>query len=211
MVANNPLQCSCLENPRDGRAWWAAVSGIAQSRTQLKWLSSSSNKPKVPSYCTFSYFFFLHFQLLTLLKLVLWNMQHFQISSVQLLSSVQLFATHGLQHARLPCPTPTSRACSNSCPSTLWCHPTISSSIISFSSRLQSFPASGTFQMSQFFVSGGQSIGASASASVFPMNIQDWFPLGWTDWISLQSKGLSRVFFNTTIQNYQLLSAQRSL
>ena len=106
---------------------------------------------------------------------------------------------HGLQHVRPPCPT-TPGVYSNSCPLTQWCHPTISSSVIPFSSCLQSFPASGSFQMSQFFVSGGQSIGVSASTSVFPMNIQDWFPLGWTGWISLLSKGLSRVFSNTTVQ-----------
>ena len=99
---------------------------------------------------------------------------------------------HGQQHARLPCPSPTSGAYPNSCPSSRWCHPTISSSVIPFSSCLQSFSASGSFQMSQFFALGGQSIGVSASASVFPMNIQDWFPLGLTGWISLQSKGLSK-------------------
>ena len=98
---------------------------------------------------------------------------------------------HGLQHARLPCPSKTHRVYSNSCPLSWWCHPTISSSAVPFSSRLQSFLASGSFQMSQFFPSGGQSIGASASASVLPMNIQDWFPLGLTQWISLQSTGLS--------------------
>ena len=98
---------------------------------------------------------------------------------------------HGLQHIRPPCPSPTTRACSNSCPSSRWCHPTISSSVFPFSSGLQSFPTSGSFQMSQFFVYGGWSIGISASTSVRPMNIQDWFPLGWTGWISLQSKGLS--------------------
>ena len=92
-----------------------------------------------------------------------------------------------------------------------WCHPTISSSVIPFSSRLQSFPASGSFPMSQFFTSGGQSIGVSASVSVLSMNIQDWFPLGWTGWISLQSKGLSKVFSNTTVQNHQFFSAQLSL
>ena len=101
---------------------------------------------------------------------------------------------HGLQHARLPCPSPIPGAYSNSWPSNSWCHPTISSSVIPFSSCLQSFPVSGSFQMSQLFTSGGQSIGVSASASVLPMNTQDWSPLGWTDWISLQSKGLSRVF-----------------
>ena len=106
---------------------------------------------------------------------------------------------HGQQHARLPCPSPTPWACSNSCPLSRWSHPTISSSVIPFTSCLQSFPASGSFSMSQLFPSGGQSIGASASASVLPMNIQDWFPFGWTGWISLQSKGLSRVFSNTTV------------
>ena len=93
---------------------------------------------------------------------------------------------HGLQHARLPCPSPTPKACSNSCPSSQWCHPTITSRVIPFSSHLQSFPASGSFPMNQFFTSGGQNIGVSASASVLPMTIQDWFPLGWTGWISLQ-------------------------
>ena len=116
---------------------------------------------------------------------------------------------HGLQHVRLPCPSPTLGACSNSCPMSQWCHPTISSSVVPFSSRLQSFPVSGCFPTSQFFASGGQSIGASASA--LPMNIQDWFPLGWTGWISLQSKGLSRVFSNTTVQKHQFFSARLSL
>ena len=118
---------------------------------------------------------------------------------------------HGLQHARIPCPSPTPRAYPNSCSLSQWCHPTISSSVIPFSSRLQSFPASGSFQMSQFFASGGQSIGISASTSVLPMNSQDWFPLGWTGWISLQSRGLSRVFSNTTVQKHQYFSAQLSL
>ena len=106
----------------------------------------------------------------------------------------------GLQHARTPCPSPTPRVYSNSCPSSRWCHPTISSSVVPFSFCLQSFPASGSFPMSQLFPSGGQSIGVSAS--VLPMNIQDWFPLGRTGWISLQSKGLSRVFFDTTVQKH---------
>ena len=99
----------------------------------------------------------------------------------------------------------------NSCPLSQWCHPTISSSVILFSSCLQSFPASGSFQISHFFTSGGQSMGVSASASVLPKNIQDWFPLGWTSWISLLSKGLSRVFSNTTVQKHQFISAQLSL
>ena len=118
---------------------------------------------------------------------------------------------HGLQHTRLPCPSPTPGAYSNSCPLSRWCHPTTSSSVVPFSSRLQSFPATGTFPVSQFFTSGGQSIGASASASVLPTNIQDWFPLGSTGWISLQSKGLSRVFSNTTAQKHQFFGAQLSL
>ena len=110
---------------------------------------------------------------------------------------------HGLRHARLPCPSLSPRACSNSCSLSRWCHPAISSSVARFSSCLQSFLASGSFPMSQFFASDGQSIGISASASVLPMNIWDWFPLGWTGWISFQSKGLSRVFSNTTVQKHQ--------
>ena len=118
---------------------------------------------------------------------------------------------HRLQHASLPCPSPTPRACSNSGPLSRWCHPAISSSVISFSSCPQSFPASGSFPMSRIFASCAQSIGASASASVLPMNIQDWYPLGWIGWISLQSKGLSRVFSNTTVQKHQFFHAQPSL
>ena len=118
--------------------------------------------------------------------------------------------THGLQQARLPCPSPTPGACSNSCPSSWWCHPAISYSVVPFSSCLQSFPASGSFPMSQFFTSDGQSIGVSASASVVPKNIQDWFALGLTGLISLQSKGLSQVFFNNTAQKHQFFSAQPS-
>jgi len=117
---------------------------------------------------------------------------------------------HGLQHIRFPCPSPSPGACSNSCPLCQRCHPTTSPSVIPFSSCLQSFPASGSF-LSQFFTSGGQSIEVSASAPVLPMNIQDWFPLELTGWISLQSKGLSRVFSNTTIQKHQFFGAQLSL
>ena len=118
---------------------------------------------------------------------------------------------HGLQHARPPCLSPTPGVHSNSCPLSRWCHPIISSSVMPFSSHLQSFPASRSFQMSQFFAAGGQSIGVSASASVLTKNIQDWFPLGWTGWISLQSKGLSRVFSNTTVQKHQFFCAYLSL
>ena len=118
---------------------------------------------------------------------------------------------HGMQHAGLPCPSPTPRACSNSCPSSRWCHPTISSSVAVFSFCLQSFSASASFPMSCLFTLGGQSIGVSSSVSVLPKNIQDWFPLGWTGWISLQSKGPSRVFSNTTVQKLQFFSTQLSL
>ena len=117
----------------------------------------------------------------------------------------------GLQHTRLPCPSPITTDYSNSYPSCRWYHPTISSSVFLFSSCLQSFPASGSFPVCWFFISGGQSIGVSASTSVLPMNIQDLFLLGWTGWISLQSKGLSRVFSNTTVQKHQFFGAQLSL
>ena len=120
------------------------------------------------------------------------------------------FRPHGLQHARLPCPSPTPRVCSNSCPSSRWCHPTFSFSVFPFSSWLQSLPASGSLPVSQFFASGGQSIGVSASTSVLSMNIQDWSSLGWTGWM-LQSKGLLRVFSNTTVQKHQFFSPQLSL
>ena len=115
---------------------------------------------------------------------------------------------HGLQHARPPCPSPTPGVYSNSCPSSRWCYPAISLSVVPLSSYLQSFSASRSFPRSQFFVSGGQSIGVSALASVLPMNIQDWLPLGWTGWISLQSKGLSRVFSNTTVQKHWFFDNQ---
>ena len=117
--------------------------------------------------------------------------------------------SHELKHARPPCPSPTPGVHPNSCPLSRWCHPAISSSVIPFSSHIQSFPASGFFQMSQLIASCGQNI--EASASVLPMNIQDWFPLGWTGWISSPSKGLSRVFSNTTVQKYQFFGIQLSL
>ena len=142
-------------------------------------------------------------------------------------SCLTLCDPHGLQHTRLPCPSLSPGVCSNSCPLSQWCHPTISSSATFFSSCPQSFPAgsfpmsqglfrwgssqSGSFPMSQLFTSGGQSIGAWSSASVLPMNIQDWFPSGLTGWISLQSKGLSRVFSSTTVQRHQFFGTQPSL
>ena len=168
----------------DRGAWSAVVHGVTKSRT---WLNNWTEVIK-------SDIWICHISV--------------QFSRSVVSNSLQ---PHGLQHARLPCPSPTPRAYSNSCPSSQWCHPTISSSVAPFSSCLQSFSASRSFPMSQFFASGGQSIGASTSSSVLPMNIQDWFPLGWTGWISLQSKGLSRVFSNITVQKHQFFSTQLSL
>ena len=134
-------------------------------------------------------------------------------SSVQFSCSVvsNSLWPHEPQHARPPCPSPTPRVYSNSCPLCQWCYPTISSPVVPFSSCPQSFPASESFPMSQLFTSGSQSIGVSASTSVLPMNTQDWSPLGWTGWISLQSKGLTRVFSNTTVQKHQFFGTQLSL
>ena len=117
---------------------------------------------------------------------------------------------HELQHARPPCPSPTPGVHPNPCPLSQWCHPPISSSVVPFSSCPQSFPVSGSFPMNQLFISGGQNVRVTASTLVLPMNIQDWFPLGWTGWISLQSKGLSRVFSNITVQRHQFFGAQPS-
>ena len=138
---------------------------------------------------------------------------HNDFISAQLSCSVvsESLWSHGLQQARPPCPSPPPGVYSNSRPSSQWCYTTISSSVVPFSSHLQSFPASGSFPMSPFFASGGQSIGVSASKSVLPINIQDWFPLGWTGWISLQSKGLSKVFSNTVVQKHQFFCTQLSL
>ena len=137
---------------------------------------------------------------------------NFNISSVQVNRLVisDSLRPQGLQHTRMSCPSTTPGACSKSCPLSRWCHSTISSSVIPFSSCLQSFPASRSFPMSQFFIPGGQSIGVSASTSVLPMSIQYWFPLGWTSWLSLQSKGLSRVFSSTTVQKHQFFGTQLS-
>ena len=141
------------------------------------------------------------------------NFISYQISSVEFNHSVvsNTLRHHGPQQTRPPWPSPTTRVYPNSCPLSRWCHPHISSSVVPFSSCPQSFPASGPFQMSQFFVSGDQSFGVSASTSVLPMSTQDRSPLGWSVWLSLQSKGLLRVFSNTTVQEYQFFSAQLSL
>ena len=138
---------------------------------------------------------------------------HFIELSIQFSHSVvsDSLRPHEPQHARPPCPSPTPGVYPNLCPLSQWWHLTISSSVVPFFSCLQSFPTSGSFSMSQLFKSGGQNIGVSASASVLPVNIQDWFPLGWTGWIPLQSKGLSRVFSNNTVQKHQFFGAQLSL
>ena len=141
------------------------------------------------------------------------DLQYITFSSVQFSHLVvsNSLRPHGLQHTRPPCPSPTPRVHSNPCPLSHSFHPTISSSVIPFSSCLQSFPASGSFQKSQLFTSGGQSIGVSASRSVLPMNIQDWFPLRWTGWICLQARGLSRVFSNIIVHKHQLFVTQLSI
>ena len=288
MIANGegngtPLQYSCLGNPMDGGAWWAAVHGVAKSWTQLNdftftfhfhafekemathsscsclenpryrghgglpsmgshrvghdwhdlaaaaawWLKKWLSNPWTGG----RYFVFLpgisYLKIIMSLKngqaqkessymltVLGGKTKNIWWKSVHSFSCVRLFVTpwpHWLQHTRLPCPSPTSAASSNSCPLSQWCHPTISFFFVPFSTCLQSFPASGSFQMSQFFASGGQRIGASASASVLPMNTQDWSPLGWTGWIFLQSKGCSRVFSNTTVQKHQFFSTQLPL
>ena len=141
-----------------------------------------------------------------------WLRPWYCFSSVQYSSSVMSnsLQSHESQHARHPRPSPTPRVHPNPCPSSQWCHPTISSSVLPFSSCPPSFPALGSFPMSQLFTWGGQSIGISASAPVLPMNTQDWSPLGWTGWISLQFRGLSRVFSNTTVQKHQFFGTQLS-
>ena len=154
-------------------------------------------------------FFLLSWRLCIRLK---WPVHSIQFSSAQFSRSVvsDSLRPHESQHARPPCPSPTPRVYSNSRPSSRWWHPVISSSVLPFSSCPQSLPASGSFPMSQLFASGGQRIGVSASTSVLPMNTQDWSPLGWTGWVSLQSKGLSRVFSNTTVQKHQFFCTQLS-
>ena len=156
----------------------------------------------------------LLYPLLYCWTLRLWKLNSTNHSSSSIFSSVtQSCPTlwpHESQHTRPPCPSPTPRVHSNSCLSSRWCHPAISSSVVPFSSCPQSLPASESFPMSQLFSWGGQSIGVSALASVLSMNIKDWSPLGWTGWISLQSKGLSRLLSNTTVQKHQFFSAQLS-
>ena len=193
-AAKSLQSCPTLCDPIDGSPPCSPVAGILQART-LEWVAISfSNAWKVRRWVPVCF--------------LMWSISSVQFSHSVVSDSLQ---PHEPQHTRPPCPSPTPGVHSNSCPLSHWCHPAISSSVVLFSSCLQSFPASGSFQISQSFQSSGQRNGASASASVLPMNIQDWFPLGLTGLISLQSKGLSRVFINTTVQKYQFFGAQSSL
>ena len=169
--------------------------------------------PKIVIICSFlSFHFKSTHKVLTMILHLRFNSSVSCFSSVQFSHSVMSdsLRPHELQHTRPPCPSPTSVVHSNSCPSSQWCHPAILSSVIPFPSCPQFLPASESFPMSQLFAWGGQSTGASALASVFPMNTRDWSPLEWSGWISLQSKGLSRVFSNTTVQNHQFFGVQLS-
>ena len=198
--------------PMDTEAWQATIHRAAKSWKWLKQLSMHAccNLALLPLYSHMnSDIYILQNKLFVSRTIVLSavsfrNIAHYitewgRLSQFSCSVMSNSLRPHRLRHARLPCPLPTPRACSDSGPLSQWCHPPISSSVIPFSSCPQSFPASGSFQINQFFSSGGKSIGVSASASVLLMNIQDWFPLGWTGWIPLQSKGLPRVFSNTTI------------
>ena len=211
---------------KDREAWRVAVHGFAKSWRRLSdW--TATKKQKYNFHMISNGKGFLSYSSHRRIKVQLWPCVFKVLCTVSPLHTKEFHSEsasqfshsvmsdslwpHGLQHSRLPCPWPTPGACSNSCPSSQWCNPTISSSVIPSSSCLQSFPASGSFPMSRFFTSGGQSIGASASASVLPMNIQSWFPLGLTGLTTLQSKGLSRLFSKRTAQKHQFFRAQLSL
>ena len=195
MHAQSLQSCPTLCDPMDCSLPGSSVHGILQAGVLLEWVampasrgySQSRNRTHIPCTCCTGR------QILYPLNHLLLFLSHSVVANS--------FRPHALQHTRLPCPPLSLGACRNSCPLSWWCHPTISSCVIPFSSYLQSFPASESFLVSQLFTLGGQSIGASASASVLPMNIQDWFPLGLTGLISLQSKGLSKVFSNITVQS----------
>ena len=197
---------------RRKQIWRRAIGGLCLKHYLHTWehilqncQPQSSKFRGKNTFCSIHYWVQAHTavaQDFSLCQLNLWDSHSVVSDSLQ---------PHGLQHTRLPRPSPAPRACSNSFPLNWWCHPTISSSVVPFFSRLQSFPASRSFLMSRFFTSGGQSIGVAVSVSVLPMNIEDWFSLELTGWISLQSKGLSRVFSNTTVQKHQFFGTQLSL
>ena len=202
----------------DRGAWSAAVHGITKSWTwlsdwtELNWIDDKCVILfiySVPIICVYVFIqISYHFDYYSFAMLLEWGSMVVVFFSRSVLSDS--FQPHGLQHTRLPCFPPSPGACPDSFPSSHCCHPTILSSVVPFSSCRQSFPTSGYFLMSQIFTSGGQSTGASASVSVLPMNIQNWFLLGLTGWIFLQSKGLSRVFSNTTVQRHQFFGPQLS-
>ena len=202
--------CLTIWDPVDCSPPDSSVHRILQART-LEWVaipfSKGSSRPRNQTQVSRIAGGF--FAVWASREITLYYIYSVQFSSVT--QSCLTLRSHELQHTRPPCPSPTPRVYSNSCPSSRWCHPAISSSVIPFSSCLQSFPASGSFLMSQLFASGGQSIAVSASTSVLPKDTQDWSALGWTGWICLQSKGLSRAFSNTTVQKHQFFSAQLSL
>ena len=216
--------CPTLCEPKDCSPQGSSVHGILQARI-LEWVvipfSRGSSEPWDPIWVSWIAGRFFTIKATREILISIWDsdicdvalnfivpMFMVQFSSIQSLSLVWLFE---IPRTGFPCPSPTPGACSNSCPSSRWCHPTMSSSVVPFSSCPQSFPASGSFQMSQFFTSGGQSMGVPALASVCPVNIQDWFPLGLTNLISLLSEELSKVFSNTTVQKHQFFGAQLSL
>ena len=203
----------------DKEAWSAAVHGVTKSWTwlsdwtELNWIADKCVILVIYSVPIIYVYIFIqipyHFDCYSFAMLLEWGSVVVVFFSRSVLSDS--FQPHGLQHTRLPCFPPSPGAFPDSCPLSHCCHPTILSSVVSFSSCLQSFPTSGYFLMSQIFTSGGQNTGDSASVSVLPMNIQNWFLLGLTGWISLQSKGLSRIFYNITVQKHQFFSAQLSL
>ena len=199
--------CPTLNDPTDCSLPGSSVHGIFQARV-LEWGAIAFSYPFPPATINF----FSKSVSLCFVSSFVSFLFRFHISVSQLSRSVvsDSLRPHESQHTRPPCPSPTPGACSNPCPWSRWCRPTISSSVVPFSSCPRSLLSSGSFPVSQLFTCSGQSTGVSASASVLPMNTQDYSPLGWTGWISLQSKGLSRVFSNTTVQKHQFFGAQLS-
>ena len=188
------------------------VSTLLTRRNMQKRKQYFTDYHRIP-FCLWTWKAILSYKVEPCLRIIGFLQTHIGYYSVQFSRSIvsDSLRPHESQHARPPCLSPTPGVYSNPCPSSWWCHPSISSSVVPFSSCPQSLPASGLSPMSQLFAWGGQSTGVSASASVLPVNTHDWSPLGWTGWISLQSKGLSRVFSNTTVQKHQFFSAQLSL